>query len=381
MIKQMLLKMFCFMVSVLKPLEKKVMFESFGGLQYSDNPRAISERMHEMYPDYRIIWTRKRMEDTYNVIPDYVSYVDTHTLRYYIQLWTSIAFVTNTNIGISQKKRNGQLFVQTWHADRYFKKVLFEAEPTPVDRRAICDEIVTDIALAGSKFGVESYHSAFHYHGKILNYGCPRNEKMLNMTDVEKRKVLSRLGVGENEKILLFAPTFRDNSLGKQSALIDLSELEKAVRQRFGGNWRTVVRGHLGTKIEQADAISEHIDATDYPDMTDLLAVTDFLVTDYSSSILDYYLTGKPSVLALFDIKEYKRYCRSFKVDPRDTPFICAHTQTELVNKVLNYDVGNMKERYKKVDELFGTNETGKSTQIICELIDDYYTEVVNHIG
>ena len=51
--KLFVLRIICLAVSVLFPLKKKkVFFKAYHGLRYACNPRFISEKLHEMAPDY-----------------------------------------------------------------------------------------------------------------------------------------------------------------------------------------------------------------------------------------------------------------------------------------------------------------------------------------
>lgn len=355
-------------------IRPQILFESFNGAQYSDNPRAISEMIHEIYPEYKIVWHLNENANK-ELVPDYVSCIS-KGVEFYYALFSSFCYVSNCELhGLVYYKKKRQLYVQTWHADRYFKKVLYDADPEWGKNTEMCDDRVTNIALAGSDFGIKTYRDAFRYTGEIINLGCPRNEKMLNMSNNAKNNLKKRLGINMEDKIFMYAPTFRDYQMDSQNVFIDIEQTRNSIQNKFGGTWKAIVRGHVGKHLSGFKKDDDFIDVTAYPDMADLLAICDFLITDYSSSVLDFYLTGKPIILASFDIDDYEKRCRGFNIDPRDTSFICAFDQEELIKIISDLDVSRFKRDYRKLDELFGTNETGTSTKYICEYINNYYNK------
>ena len=101
---------------------KRVFFSSFKGRAYSDSPRFISEALHALRPDVEIVWQLENPADA----PDYVRVVPPHSLKALTELSRARCFVDNFNRPIYLLKFPGQLYVQTWHGDRGFKKMLYD---------------------------------------------------------------------------------------------------------------------------------------------------------------------------------------------------------------------------------------------------------------
>lgn len=359
-------------------IKPQILFDSFQGKQYSDNPRAISEMMHRMYPEYRIVWYLNA-DAGFDIVPDYVKRVSSRT-GFYRQLFSSFCYVTNCELyALGSLKKKKQLYIQTWHGDRGFKKVLYEAAPDLCKTSRVCDSEVVDIALSGSDFGSNQYRQAFRYFGRIEKTGCPRNERMLGMGSEERKEIRRRLGIGDDSKVLLYAPTFRDDSPATLKVYIDIDRTKRILADKYGGDWVAVIRGHVGTRLVGFTDTNGCIDATDYPDATDILSITDFLISDYSSIVCDFCLTGKPAVLAIFDLADYETRCREFKVNPTETGFLCANHQKELEDLICNLDDRMIREAHEKVNRYFGTSETGMATRRICEEIDSYYRTQYRH--
>lgn len=352
-------------------IEKKILFMSFAGKQYSDNQRAISEKMHEMFPDYKIVWGINYNVDR-GVIPDYVEIVFYRSIAYYRAFASSFCFCTNEDISPNIYKRKGQFFVQTWHGDRGFKKILYQnwvgkKRPIPV-----IDNKVTDLFVAGSVYGEKRAAKAFLYQGDILKTGMPRNDRLIGKRE-DTLEIKKRICISERKKILLFAPTFRDASKKKQNASINIRETMEHL-QNDGSEWICLIRAHsLSKGIDVEYDGADYIDVTKYPDMADLLQIADMLITDYSSSAGDFILSKKPIILAWFDYEEYNKNVRSFSFDVANSGFLIAKNQEEL-NKIIDtMNVNDYAQNCEKLMKYFGTYETGKSSECVCIEIDKKY--------
>lgn len=374
--KSLLIKVLKTCLAHTLPIKKQVFFESFNGKQYSDNPRAVSEKLHEMGPDISLVWgiNSDSINSIKKSIPEYVKIVEKGSLAYHIEFMKSFAFVTNENLNPNIVKRKNQFIVQTWHGDRVFKKILYEAwengkRPTPV-----MDEFYTDLCVAGSIKGEQLFRDAFHYHGEILNIGCPRNDKLIDQDEDEAKKIKKRLGLEKGIKILLFAPTFRDNLQTAQKSPVELMRVIDLLEKK-GDKWICLVRAHahsVGVITRSSDKIQ---DVTAYPDMADLLLIADMLITDYSSCATDFVVTRKPIILAAFDRIEYMKSCRDFKYDINETGFVVADNQKQLEQYIDNLNDEDYALAADKVSLFYGINESGKSTEAVCKRIINNYKQ------
>ena len=260
-----------------KPLEKKIVFDSFNGKQYSDNPRAISEYIHDHYPDYQIVWKLYKQQE-FNIVPDYVRIVRDES-SFLKELSTAFCYIRNVEIKTPFYKRKNQLFIQTWHGDRRFKEILKE-KPGAHNLR-IYDNDLIDIALSSGKFGDESYDSAFDYHGRIQSIGLPRSELMLSYSSVDIERIKQKVGIHGSEKVLLFAPTFRDNESTEQDVTVDIEQVLQELDNKTGFQWMCLMRAHPSSPgLKNLESTHAIIDVSKYPDMTDILAVSDMLTSE-----------------------------------------------------------------------------------------------------
>lgn len=351
------------------PIEKQILFSSFEGTHYSDNPRAISETMHELYPDYKLVWFLEN-DDEVKSVPDYIT-ITRSGIEFFKYLATSICFVNNFQFKRKIYKRRNQLFIQTWHADRIFKKVLLDAEPflPMVEKR------VTDLCIAGSVFGIKQYHSAFNYSGKIMCVGTPRNDKLLKLTEDDKIKLKKIFNVEQNCNILLYAPTFREYSNKYPRIQVNIKKVLDILNEK-NERWICFLRSHPGIGHEKLGFHCDNInffDMSSYPDMRDLLCVADMLITDYSSCAFDLAVIERKVILAIFDLNYYTSIERSLAVDPHETGFLIAWNQSELEDLIRNTTDKEYMDNNKKIREFFDIKETGESSEKICNYINGFY--------
>lgn len=373
-VKSFFVRWYTRLIGLNHPIQKKILFSSFGGAQYSDNPRAISEKLHELFPEYEISWVLNNRDDKTDFVPEYVNIVSGSKWRFFYELATSFCFVTNTPIGISFYKRKKQFFIQTWHGDRGIKKVLYDTDPEGTGMSPVMDNKLTDLAICASDIGEKVYRTAFRYSGRVLKKGMPRNDILLQPNAQIRDKILKKYNLSDDTKILLYAPTFRDYSSNSQEVGVDLAETIQELRNVSKENWVCFVRAHYisaGLSIN-CDG-KTFIDVTKYPDMADLLACVDMLITDYSASAGDFVLRKKPVVLTMFDLEKYNNSCRQFAIDPKEAGFIIAKNQDELNEVIETYSENDYIKSCEQVCKYFNIIETGKSAEEICEIIDEEY--------
>lgn len=345
--------------------EKTVFFASFRG-QYSDNPRAISECLHSMAPDVKIVWLIKPQYKQY--VPDYVIAVPpTPPLALKAQARASVwvlNYIYRKRLGVYKGPQN--YYIQTWHGDRGLKTIGYLTDYSKGRDYAGYDMSDCDLFVAASDYGVRKARQGFLYDGEIIVKGMPRNDKLVNIAKYidEVAEVRKRLGIGNDVKVLLYAPTFRDDR-GRQQCAIDIAA-SIANLEAHGEKWICLVRSHSlskGISVE-TDSLA-YFDVTSYPDMADLLLIADLLITDYSSCAGDFLLTGKPVVLAHFDRDEYEAQGRPLWVNPKEAGYLVAKNQDELniiLSHLYSYDHQAIAD---KINCFYGTKETGLSSEAV----------------
>jgi CDP-glycerol glycerophosphotransferase len=290
---------------------------------------------------------------------------------------SSKVIVENFGFGDIPKKKD-QYYIQTWHGDRAFKKVLYDSTFgdgslfLPESVRGFCD-----LCVAGSDYGEKQYRSAFHYNGEILKVGTPRDDILLHVNDELVLRIKRYIGLEDNTKYLLYAPTLRrenQNNRQKQSIqgidiLVTLSTFEK----QYGGSWKCLLRAHPGVTGLKGSGTEDKriIDVSNYPDMTDLMIAADALITDYSSCAGDFALLRRPIFLFQDDIEEYLKNDRTFYFEMEKSPYLIAHSQDELITIINSITLEEAAINCDKILEFYGTHESGDAAVTVARRIID----------
>ena len=354
---------------------RTVLFESFDGRQYSDNPKMISMALHKKYPEYKQIWAMKFPINKKIEFPDYVHIIDRYSPEFYKELALCCCYVRNTHFE-NDIFKNGkkQFFIQTWHGDIGFKKVLYDANPDWKKRDRVLDSKLVDLCIAGSDYGVQQYRSAFAYNGEILNDGTPRNDRLVNISASEVNCIKEKIGISPGYKVLIYAPTFRDHSSEKLNVSVDLRCVLNTL-ERDGESWICILRAHANSSGLVFEGDERFIDVSDYPDMADLLLISDLLITDYSSCAGDFVRGNKGTIITAFDKEEYEKNCRKIPFDFKKAGFLTAYTQEELIDILKTHNSVDYANNCETIKNHFHIRESGKTAELICDRINAFYNQ------
>lgn len=364
---------------LLRIKKKRYFCISMTGRSYGDNVKAIADYIKQKDSMAEIIWA---FDITFDVSGIDEQTVRLFTPRYMYYLFTSRYIISNCRMfhALMPRKRKGQTYVQTWHGTA-LKHV--EADAPNLSRKYMAeakhDSSMIDIFISGSRFMTNIYKNSFWYDGPVYETGTPRNDLLFQNNDTQQASCRSTLGIMTN-KILLYAPTFRKGG-GLKVYNIDTMRLQKALEERTKEKWTIVLRLHPNiVTAENKERIREMfpncIDASTYPDMKDLLFMTDVLISDYSSSIFDFLYTGRPCLLYAPDVDTYERgYYFSFD----ELPFPLATDNTELYRLVGTFDINDYTQDSKEFLKHIGSMEDGNATIRVYDVMHHYdskYSEV-----
>ena len=348
----------------------KVVFCCFKGRSYGDNPRCISERLHERCPEAKIVWmfNREEMGRIRDSLPDYITPVYYKRRESLVEQATARVWVDNyTKNTFMRWARGRQFYVQTWHGDRAIKKICYDLE-RPGDKGRLeerCDRVVT-----GSTFGEGLYRTAFRYRGEYIKAGSPRNDILVRNDPEERRKIRERLGVGPQTGLLLYAPTYREDERVLPKRLqMDLDRTLRCLEASTGKPWICLFRAHYKSAGIDLEAVRDRIvDVTKYEDMSELLLAADMVLTDYSSCAMDFIIRDMPALFFVPDWEEYKSDPGVY-FDVHEAPFMTASNQEELEALIRGLTPEKARENCAAIREYFGYYETGRATDAVCDYI------------
>ena len=231
------------------------------------------------------------------------------------------------------------IIVQLWHAPGASKKFGASVDLKSRDiLKRISDN--TDYLIVTSTSIIPYYSQAFQMpENKILPLGLPRLDYYFEKHDTDKLKedFLRKYNVSGDKKIILYAPTFRDEE--KFNNVFNYLDVVRFNRE-LGDEYVLALRLHPKIKnFFRPDTAPEgnYIDVSDYESEQELMLISDILITDYSSIMIEYSVLNKPSIFFTYDLDEYLANERGFYYDFKSTvPGPIVYTSDELIDVVKN---------------------------------------------
>lgn len=366
-------------------LEDKIVLTSTQG-SYTCNPKAICEEILEQKLPYKLVWAVFRRnietETLKNQYPKQVKIVRKGSFAFYREVYSAKVLIDNEhNFGrrFFCKKRKNQVIIQTWHGSMGLKRIAVDNDKKAheIIQKNLKYQSKVDYVISNSDFETNTvYRKSYWKDNTILEFGHARNDILFLKKDSNKYKMINKkikkmYNIDLDEKIFLYAPTFREKNENGSFVELDYNKIKDMLSKKFGGKWKVVVRFHEKERNKHPDYDKEYdvIDATFYPDIQELLLISDIGVTDYSSWICDFVLTRKPTFIFAPDIDKYSSDERGFYYDLYDTPFKISKNNKEFIKSLEEF---NDKEYQKKVDKFLsdrGSKEKGTASKQIVNLI------------
>ena len=292
----------------------KIVWNSFQG-RFSDNPRALWAAVAER-ADLEHVWLADPAHAA--AFPDGVATVDVTGPEAGAALESADLVVANTHTEVEWEKAAGTTYVQTWHGTP-LKRIHHDVLWAPPGRLDHLDRDVAkwDLLLSPNPVSTPRLRQAFRYDGELLETGYPRNDVLADPgAALVRARVRAALGLGEGTRVVLYAPTWRDQEvLETGTAPISMPDLADAV-PGLGGDAALLVRAHnfVTGRALVRPAPGVH-DVSTYPDIAELYCAADVLVTDYSSTMFDFAVTGRPIVHLAYDLDAYRSSIRGLYAD------------------------------------------------------------------
>lgn len=312
--------------------EDAVFFESFYGQSASDNPSGIERALLGVRPQTARYWS---VVDGSVAIPEGGIRLIEGSREWWRVRGSARVLVVNDWLRKRFRRRPHQHVLQTWHGTM-LKRLGLDRDPGLRTRLAVRRESARwDALLAQNAYSAEIFRSAYAMKGPIWQHGYPRNDVFADPARLAE--VRRRLGLAEGVRVILYAPTWRDD----RTEMVDYVDLASFAGE-LGPDRVLLVRGHSRTlRYGQDLAADRLIDVTSYPSMSDLLQLADVFVTDYSSAMFDFAATERPMVFFTPDLAHYSTDLRGFYFDLlAEAPGPVVHTRESLLDAILDADAG-----------------------------------------
>lgn len=347
------------------PVKEQFYFESFSGTLATCNPLALDRELARRLPDIPRYWG---VQDASVPVPEGSVQVVQGTEAWWDARQSSRFVITNEWLKGTYRHLPHQLVLQTWHGSMLKRIGLDRPTTDIVLRRALLEERAKwDFLLSQNPHSTDIFRTAYAWDSDIWEEGYPRNDALLTG---DRAAVRRGLGIRDDQVAVLYAPTWREN----RTDMVTFLDLEKLVAA-LGDHYVLLLRGHSRTLNTGADVrLPGLIDVTSHPNVTELFLAADAMVTDYSSVMFDFSVTGRPMIFFVPDMDDYRDSLRGVYFDLSEVaPGPVLARQDEVLDAVRAIDSSrpDYAERYRSWRERFNPHDDGHSAErVIDRLLD-----------
>lgn len=374
---------------------KLVFFEAFGGRQFTCSPKALYLAMldNPQFQEYRFVWCFKKdhCPDDFD-LNGRVSVVERGTADYFAVLAQAGTIVMNNRLPEYVSLKADQTYVQCWHGTP-LKRLGFDVPESASGALNTASELAKRFKLDADKWTYLLSPSAYtskHLADAfglpeekraqvILEEGYPRNDAIVNTLAAPDAKeqieaIKRKLGLPTDKKLLLFAPTWRDDQYTDGvgytlDSVVDFDVLQEAL----GSEWVVLLRTHyyIANELDLSSYEGFVCNVSEVDDINDLYVVSDALCTDYSSVFFDYANTGRPIMFYWPDRNHYENELHGFYVDADTLPGPKCETVQELADAVLSLEGWDTRygEAYAQFRQTYCPKDDGHATERVINRV------------
>lgn len=367
-----------------------ILFESYNGQSYACSPRAIYEYMltDTRFDDCRFVWAfrqpdKKTLPDTSRTVK-----VVSGSREYMRMCATAGVIIINSSFTEGVTLRRSQKLIQCWHGTPLKRLGCDLSDSTGGDqlngawdnrRRYRQNARRATFMLSPSPVCSERLRSAFDLDALgrsdiIRETGYPRNDMLLGAGSEKICSLREKFGIPEGKRVMLYAPTYRDNSHKSGIGYVGENMLDfDILREQLGADWVVLFRPHyfIANAFDFSRFGGFVINAAEVDEVAELFLVSDLLITDYSSVLFDYAVLGRPMLFYMYDFDSYRDDIRGFYSDPQELPGPIARTQAELMRELALLDGYSARfgDKYAAFKRKYTPLDDGKAAQRAAELL------------
>ena len=365
-----------------------IIFESFMGRKYCDSPKAIYEYMlsDKKYSKYTFVWAFKQPEEYKYLEENLNTKICRYNSKSYLKYYSKAKYwVTNSRIPDTIIKKKDQVYIQCWHGTP-LKRLGFDIEVTggnamntikDIRKKYDIDAKKYTYMVSPSKFSTEKFISAFNlkkYNKEniVIEQGYPRNDFLVNYKKQDVNKIKKELKIPKNKKVILYAPTWRDNQHENNVGYTYKTEVDfDYLKENLSDEYVILFRAHyfVANNFDFEKYKGFIFDVSNYDDINHLYVVSDLLITDYSSVFFDYSILKRPIIFYMYDLEEYKTKLRDFYIDLKELPGNIIEKENELIKEIKKASNFKYNKKYEKFNNKFTYLEDGKASERVVESI------------
>ena len=375
-------RLFCNMISV---NDKTVVFTSFHGRGYSDNPRAIYECMKddERFKGYKFIWFIDKFKQK-GIVIEGAKIVEYKSFAYFYYLAKAKYWIFNCKMPQYLAKKHNQVYLQTWHGTplkRLGHDIQVDENATfyrsGMSYQQMCKTYDIDVErynymISPNKFCTEVFQSAFAIDRKrLIETGYPRNDFITNASYEDIVSIKKRLGIPLDKKVILYAPTWRDNSYVAAGYTFDLKADFYKWKEVLGDEYVVVFKPHylIINKYKNDETLKDFLYSIDAnAEINELYVISDILITDYSSVFFDYAVLNRPIYFYMYDFEDYRDQLRGFYLDVHtELPGKIFEEEGKMLEAIVHHEYDY--EHLKLFNDRFSHAQTGDCAKKVVDIL------------
>lgn len=388
-IKKIMLIFYYILFTILNTKKNIILFESSVGRNYSGNPKYIYEYILKQQGNkFKYVWS---LEDTSINIKGNPVKVKRKGFMYFYYTTISKFWIFDSRHPQYLLKKKKCIYIQTWHGtplkklalDMDYINMSGKTDITKYKENFKKNSATWDYLISQNQFSKKIFKKAFDFKGKILEIGYPRNDILIkrkkNIDFINKAK--NKLKIPEGKKIILYAPTWRDNQFYNEGIYKFKSEMDfELMEKKLSNDYIILVKYHY--LVNESFNWNKHPDFVKILDekeeIQDLYLISDILITDYSSVMFDYSLLKKPILFYTYDLEFYKKNLRDFYFDIyEELPGPIIKSNQGLISYLENFSeekyFNSFKKKYKKFNKKYNQYDDGNSSKKVFDLIIEIF--------
>lgn len=340
------------------------LFEAWG--RYMDSPRAISRALEGS--GIERTWVARQGGG----FPRDVTVIGRHSPAHFRRLVTTDFLFTNDIVSRHYVSGRGVSYVQCWHGTP-LKAIGFDDDRLGYPgaaghaRRTRRDIARWDYLVSPAPIITPILRSAFRFEGPVLETGSPRNDLLHDPDGSARRRARARLGLGDKQRVVLYAPTWRDDDATRDGRLLHSVMPDWHAVASALPSVTFLFRAHKNV-LASAPRLPGIIDVSAVADIAELYLAADELISDYSSAVFDFAVTRKPIYLYVPDLEHYRGALRRLYFPYEEwAPGPMSSTTDELI--------GHLREPASSMRGLEG--RYGRFVRMFCPYDDGHAAERV----
>lgn len=365
------------------PVNKNIIiFQSSNGRNYTGNPRYIYEEMVRQGLDheYECVWF---FFDTGIEVPGKCKKIRNNYFTYFWYLMRAGIWVFDSRQPLYVQKKKSITYIQTWHGTP-LKKLALDMDRMNMGGSSDIEEYhrqfrVTcrdwDYLISQNQFSTEIFQSCFDFKDRpMLQIGYPRNDVLIRDNQPEKiNEYKKKLGLPLDKKIILYAPTWRDNEYSEKGKYKFASKLDfDMAMEQLSEEYVFIVKYHylVADKVDWSPYKGFVYTFDETKDIAWLYLVSDMMITDYSSVMFDYSLLRRPMFFFAYDLDDYKDNLRGFYFDfVEEAPGPISKETKQLITDIKEYDSQQWEKKYEAYHKKYNHVDDGHASEKVIEII------------